>query len=62
MPLFVWINGLRGPEPQIWHVDQTTGEGKRKDLNILSEHKIDSVEAFEKLIEKYPAPNASTST
>ncbi len=58
MPLFVWLNGLNGPEPQIWHVDQTTGEGKRKDNNILAEHKIDQVESFETLIKKYPAPNA----
>ena len=28
--LFVWINGLRGPEAQIWNEDQVNGEGKSK--------------------------------
>ena len=27
---FVWINGLRGPVPQIWASDQVSGEGKSK--------------------------------
>ena len=27
---FVWINGLRGPSPQLWTTDQVNGEGKSK--------------------------------
>ncbi len=27
---FVWINGLRGPSPQIWNSDQVDGAGKSK--------------------------------
>ena len=27
---FVIVQGLRGPEPQVWHDMQTKGEGKEK--------------------------------
>jgi len=60
MPLFVWLEGLRGPEPQIWYSEQTTGEGKLKDKNILAQHKITEAEVkegFNALINRYAAPS-----
>lgn len=63
MPLFVWVKGLTGPQPQIWHVEQTTGEGKSKDC--LQEHKISKEEADKKdiseLMKVYPYVAASSS-
>lgn len=62
MPLFVWVQGVNGPAPQIWHVEQTTGEGKEKPC--LQSHKISKFEAEKRmteLMELYPyVPPAST--
>ena len=30
MKFFVYVNGLNGPEPQIWYGENTNGEGKAK--------------------------------
>ena len=56
---FVWINGLRGPEAQIWVNDSVDGLDKSKPtllkvkLNI-----IDSLLSLDMLKEKYSyAPN-----
>lgn len=56
MPLFVWLEGLNGPAPQIWHTDNVTGEGKEK-VTPLQAHKISKFEAERRivdLIEDYP--------
>ena len=55
MPLFVWVQGVNGPAPQIWHEDQTTGEGKAK--HFLQSHKISKFEAERRIVdlmEDYP--------
>lgn len=55
MPLFVWIQGVNGPAPQIWHEDQKTGEGKEKPC--LQSYKISKAEAERRIVdlmEAYP--------
>ena len=54
MPLLVWIQGLRGPEPQLWQEDQTTGSGKAKDINILAKHVVKEGAILETLAKLYP--------
>ena len=52
---FVWINGLRGPEAQIWTEDQVSGEGKSK--SVLFKIKLNCIDEFlslDRLAEKYP--------
>lgn len=34
---FVWINGLRGPEPQLWADKQVDGAGKLKETLFIHE-------------------------
>ena len=54
---FVYIAGLRGPEPQIWHDDQVDGNHKTKPT--LAKHQIADWEAMRplnELMEVYPAP------
>jgi len=51
---FVWVNGLRGPEPQIWHDDMTV-DGKP--VPILAKHQMtdaDNGVTLFGLSERYP--------
>ena len=60
MPLFVWVDGLNGPAAQIWHEEQTTGEGKTK--HCLQSHKISKLDAEKRIVELmeiYPYAPAS---
>ncbi len=60
MPLFVWVDGVNGPAAQIWHEDQTTGEGKTK--HCLQSHKISKLDAEKRIVELmeiYPYAPAS---
>lgn len=36
---FVWVEGLNGPEPQLWHEDQMDGNSKAK--KTLAKHKLE---------------------
>ena len=36
---FVWINGLRGPEPQLWASEPVDGNGKPT-KNVLFKQKL----------------------
>lgn len=38
---FVWIKGTRGPCAQIWYGTQYTGEGQKRDENVLSIKEIE---------------------
>jgi len=60
MPLFVWVDGVNGPAAQIWHEEQTTGEGKTK--HYLQSHKISKLDAEKRIVELmeiYPYAPAS---
>ena len=60
MPLFVQVQGVNGPAPQIWREEQTTGEGKLK--ACLQSHKISKLEAEKRIVELMELyPYASTS-
>jgi hypothetical protein len=52
MKHFVWLPGLRGPEPQIWHDEQF---GKVVPLFKVG---FDGDLTLEQLMTKYPAPKA----
>ena len=55
MKQFVYVQGLRGPEPQIWKEPQKDGTGKSKP--VLQKHDIlDSQAEFSiaTLMEMYP--------
>ena len=56
MKYFVWIEGLRGPEPQIWYDDdQKDGVGKSK--KVLAKHDITDADlSMSHLALLYPAP------
>ena len=52
---FVWINGLRGPEAQLWVEDQVDGSNKSK--STLFKIKLTLIErlvSLDRLAEKYP--------
>ena len=52
---FVWINGLRGPDAQIWMTDSVDGSGKSKPT--LFKKKLSIIEqlvSLDRLKEKYP--------
>ena len=52
---FVWINGLRGPEAQIWATDQVDGSGKSKPVLFKKKLSIiDQCLSLDLLAEKYP--------
>ena len=62
MPLFVWVEGVNGPMPQVWHTEQTTGEGKVK--HCLQSHKISKFEAEQHIVDlmkdyPYDAPTSA---
>jgi hypothetical protein len=55
MMYFVWINGLRGPEAQIWATDQVDGLGKSKPVLFKKKLSvIDQLLSLDRLKEKYP--------
>jgi hypothetical protein len=52
---FVWINGLRGPTPQLWASEPVDGNGKPS-KSVLFKQKLSKEEeilSFEKLILKF---------
>ena len=52
---FVWINGLCGPEPQIWRNDITDGVGKNKPtLFKIKLEGLDLARSIDELIKRYP--------
>ncbi len=54
MKYLVWINGLRGPEAQLWS-DDLTREGKP--IETLAKHKLTPLEAnlsLTELANRYP--------
>lgn len=57
-PWFVWVPGLNGPCPEIWHEGRhLTREGHRRD--ILAKHVLPPEQANAELawlIAHYPAP------
>lgn len=56
---FVWINGLRGPCPQVWTTDSTDGHGKTKaTLFKIKLTIVDQLLSLDRLAEKYPCPPA----
>ena len=60
MPLFVWVEGVNGPAAQIWHEEQTTGEGKTKHcFQSQKISKLDAEKRIVELIEIYPYAPAS---
>lgn len=59
MPLFVYVQSVNGPIPQIWYEEQTNGEGKPK--RFLQAHKISKAEcnlSMDSLMETYPYETA----
>lgn len=52
---FVWINGLRGPEAQIWVNDSVDGTGKSKPtLFKIKLTPIEELVSLDQLAKKYP--------
>jgi hypothetical protein len=52
---FIWINGLRGPEAQLWVSDSVDGSGKSKPVLFKKKLSIiDQVLSLDRLKEKYP--------
>lgn len=55
MPYLVWVDGLRGPELQIWHDNPPIGGGKRSVLQGPIEiRQIEVRMRLSKLALKYP--------
>jgi hypothetical protein len=59
--LLVWVQGTRGPTPQKWHTEFTSGTDRTalNESNILSFHHLDNIEAelpLNTLARKYPPP------
>ena len=55
---FVWINGLRGPEAQIWVNDSVDGLDKSKPTLLKVKLSIiDQLLSLDRLVEKYPCAN-----
>lgn len=50
---FVYVNGLHGPEGQIWYDKQTDGNGKAKPTLAIHELKDDDKRTLEKLKQDY---------
>ena len=53
----VWIEGLRGPEPQKWHADALWGQLNRTD--VIIRYPLTSKEAklpLDQLARRYPVP------
>lgn len=51
---FVWIDGLRGPEPQIWHDEFTKDQ---KPIPTLAKHELNPLDAnlpISELANRYP--------
>lgn len=55
---FVWINGLRGPDAQIWVDDQVDGNGKARNHTLLKVKltPIEELVSLNRLKEKYDCP------
>lgn len=52
---FVWVNGLRGPEPQIWDVKNITVDGKPiKTLFKQELHPSEHLLGLNELAKRYP--------
>jgi len=52
MKYFVWISGLRGPEPQIWDDPKQTREGKP--IKPLFGIEVSDTAQLKDLMELYP--------
>jgi hypothetical protein len=53
----VWIEGLRGPEPQKWSSDALWGQLGRQDVIVrfpLADHEAEL--PLDQLVKRYPAP------
>jgi hypothetical protein len=56
MKYFVWVSGLRGPEPQKWSDDLTVNQ---KPIPTLAKHVLNPLEAnltLNELANRYPPP------
>lgn len=45
VPLFVWVKGLQGPEPQVFH-DTVMGEASVKGKEVLFRQEISTKDAL----------------
>jgi hypothetical protein len=61
MTKLVWLQGLKSPEAQVWHLDKHTKDGK--DIPTLAVHELTDEEtelSIEQLVVKYPLKSAVT--
>lgn len=57
MPKLVYLQGLKGPAPQLWQDDSVLGVTGEKTYPVLQEHKITEKEAelsLDELMKIYP--------
>jgi len=53
---FVWVKGLRGPEPQIFTGETRPMDSEREKAKILASIEVDETMTLQACIAAFPAP------